>query len=153
VNKGGALYYENVPEAGVYNCTFAMNSAPLGSGIHLLNSTLYTNNLIVSHGILGPGISSEFGGQLYMGCSNIFGNDGGDTLPPGTTGSANFFINPQFCGSLGSHYYHLQSDSPCAPGNHPDEFPCGLIGAHPVSCSFVPVKQTTWGEIKAIYSR
>jgi hypothetical protein len=154
INKGGGLYCENIDGSSLANCTFAMNTSPLGSGIHLFaNSTLYANNLIVSYGSLGPGISSEISSSLYIGCSNIFGNSGGDALPPGSTGSANFFLNPEFCGSVGSHYYHLQADSPCAPGNHPDETPCGVIGAHPVSCSFVPTKQATWGEIKAIYSR
>jgi predicted outer membrane repeat protein len=152
INKGGGLYCDNIWPSTVANCTFALNSADLGSGIHLFNNaTLYANNLIVSYGSPGAGLNTEVNSQFFLGCSDIFGNAGGNGLPPNTIGSANFFMNPEFCGSVGSHYYHLQSDSPCAPGNHPDEDPCGLIGAHPVSCSIVPTKESTWGEIKAIY--
>lgn len=150
IEKGGGLYCENIWPSSVTNCTFSENMAPDGSGIHLFSSsTLYVNNSIVCYGVLSPAFSLNVGSILYIGCSNTFGNDGGDALPP-HTGFNNFSLNPQFCGIVGSHYYHLQSDSPCAPGNHPDEFPCGLIGSSPVSC-LVPVRQATWGEIKAIY--
>jgi predicted outer membrane repeat protein len=152
INKGGGLYCDDIWPSIVSNCTFAMNSAPVGSGIHLANnSTLYVNNVIVSYGQMGAGLSKDTSSQFYLGCSNIFGNSGGNSIPPGTIGSANFSLNPEFCGTVGSHYYHLQFESPCAPGNHPDENPCGLIGAKPVSCFLVPTKEVTWGEIKAIY--
>jgi hypothetical protein len=153
VEKGGGLYCELIWPSSITNCTFSENAAPDGSGICMFgSSTLYVNNTILCHGALSPAISRDTGSQLYIGCSNTYGNNGGDTLPP-HTGFNNFSLNPQFCGILGSHYYHLQSDSPCAPGNHPEEFPCGLIGSSPVSCDFVPVRQATWGEIKAIYGR
>lgn len=152
-DKGGGLYCEQIWPSQVSNCTFSENTAPDGSGIHMFaSSTLYINNTIVCYGRSSPGFSKDSGSQLYFGCGNIFGNSGGDALPP-HTGSQNFSLNPQFCGIVGSHYYHLQSDSPCAPGNHPDEFPCGLIGSSPVSCNEVPVKQATWGEIKSIYGK
>jgi hypothetical protein len=67
-----------------------------------------------------------------------------DTSPIG-----NFQADPQFCGPPGSLY--LQSDSPCAPGNAPLPFECGLIGALPVGCDTVHTEPKTWGVIKAIY--
>ncbi len=60
----------------------------------------------------------------------------------------NFSADPMFCG-VGN--YHLQSDSPCAPGNHPDGIDCGLIGPLPVGCGPVRVETRTWGSIKAMY--
>jgi len=85
-------------------------------------------------------------------CNDIFGNDSNGQPPPtGTDG--NISVDPQFCGSDPnvSGNYFLQSDSPCAPGNHPDAIPCGLIGAYPVGCEEESVEKSSWGAIKAIY--
>ncbi len=60
----------------------------------------------------------------------------------------NFSADPMFCGAGN---YYLQSDSPCAPGNHPDGIDCGLIGPLPVGCGPVSVEATTWGRVKAMY--
>lgn len=60
----------------------------------------------------------------------------------------NFSADPMFCAVQD---YHLQSDSPCAPGNHPDGIDCGLIGPLPVGCAPVKVETKTWGSIKAMY--
>jgi len=63
-------------------------------------------------------------------------------------GYGNFSADPQFCG-VGNYY--LQNDSPCAPGNHPDGFDCGVIGPLPVGCGPVSVQTKTWGAVKALY--
>jgi hypothetical protein len=85
-------------------------------------------------------------------CNDIFGNGSNIDPPPfGTNG--NIAVDPQFCGvePQVSGNYFLQSDSPCAPGQHPDGYPCGLIGRLPVGCQDTAVERTTWGAIKAIY--
>jgi parallel beta-helix repeat protein len=85
-------------------------------------------------------------------CNDIFGNGSNVDPPPfGTNG--NIAVDPQFCGvePQVSGNYFLQSDSPCAPGQHPDGYPCGLIGRLPVGCQDTAVERTTWGAIKAIY--
>lgn len=60
----------------------------------------------------------------------------------------NFSADPMFCGL---ENYSLQSDSPCAPGNHPDGIDCGLIGPLPVGCGPLGIETRTWGSIKAMY--
>ena len=67
--------------------------------------------------------------------------------------NGNISVDPQFCGLTGSGNYGLQGDSPCAPGNHPDGYDCGRIGARDVACGAVATKPVTWGQIKAIYRR
>ena len=47
--------------------------------------------------------------------------------------------------------YTLNASSPCLPGNHPDGVDCGLIGALGEGCGAVPVKEKTWGRIRAGY--
>jgi hypothetical protein len=62
--------------------------------------------------------------------------------------NGNISMDPEYCGVDDSGNYFLQSDSPCAPGNHPDGRDCGLIGAKPVNCEKVGVERSTWGSIK-----
>jgi hypothetical protein len=59
------------------------------------------------------------------------------------------WANPEFCSLFGANFnYFLQSDSPCAPGNHPMD-PGVLIGAFEVGCGTVGAKESTWGAIKS----
>jgi hypothetical protein len=60
--------------------------------------------------------------------------------------------DPQFCGA-GADNFYLQSDSPCAPGNHPNGYDCGFIGAYPVNCGKVDVEKQSWGSIKSLYRK
>ena len=80
--------------------------------------------------------------------SSLYAGDCPD--PTGMNG--NISVDPQFCGILGSDYYYLQSDSPCAPDNHPGGVSCGLIGALGVGCGTVDTEPATWGYIKALFS-
>jgi hypothetical protein len=86
-----------------------------------------------------------------ISCSNLFGNHGSEDSLTAASGSACFSADPQFCGIPGSHNYYLQSDSPCAPGNHPSGNACGIIGALPVLCGSVKTESRTWGSVKALY--
>jgi hypothetical protein len=90
--------------------------------------------------------------DIVFECNAIF-NSGIDTpecldeIPA----QYNFTADPQFCGVPGSGLYTLQSDSPCAPGNHPDGIDCGQIGAFPVGCGEVKVQTKSWGRVKAMW--
>jgi predicted outer membrane repeat protein len=85
-------------------------------------------------------------------CSNLYANASGDEIC-GVDGGGNLSVDPQFCAldptttvSVG-----LQQDSPCAPGNHPDGIPCGVIGAGPVTCESVLVHPRSWTTVKSLY--
>jgi hypothetical protein len=67
--------------------------------------------------------------------------------------NGNISIDPQFCGAPDSGNYLLQADSPCAPGNHPDGYNCGQIGAKGVGCANTPVSTATWGSLKALFRK
>ncbi len=151
--EGGGVQCENIFPSTIRNCTITENGSPVGGGIRLFRySTIIVQNSIVSHSSQGAALGIETESSLDLGCSDLYGNAGGDDLPPEVIDSGgNFFLDPQFCGVQGTHFCHLQADSPCAPGNHPDGDSCGLIGAYPVSCGSVPVKDKSWGEIKALY--
>ncbi|MFA4947724.1 MAG: right-handed parallel beta-helix repeat-containing protein [Candidatus Krumholzibacteriia bacterium] len=110
------------------------------------------NNLIVGNNY---GINLSGGVVGEVSCNNVFGNSIANyiygTDPTGTNG--NISVDPEFCAAdpPGSGNFLLQSDSPCAPGNHPDGYACGIIGAYPVGCQEVSVEKSSWGAIKAIY--
>jgi hypothetical protein len=123
---------------------------------HNTNGALSTDSPggdLIHHNILSHnGIGIDGFGPAQFQCNDIFGNDEDRmSLPTGVDG--NIAVDPQFCGSdpKVSGNYFLQSDSPCAPGNHPDAIPCGLIGAYPVGCEEESVEKSSWGAIKAIY--
>jgi Periplasmic copper-binding protein (NosD) len=87
-------------------------------------------------------------------CNNVFLTENqryGGECTDQTGMNGNIAVDPQFCGVVDSGNYHLQADSPCAPGNHPEGGDCGLIGAVGVGCGAVPTRTVTWGSIKAIY--
>ena len=97
---------------------------------------------------------SEFGvwipdGVSYeVSCTNSFGNGSNWTGFPDPSGTdGNFSAPPLFCDSDQGNYA-LSSGSPCAPGNHPDDADCGLIGALPVGCGTVSITPQSWGRIK-----
>lgn len=86
-----------------------------------------------------------------LGCTDIFGNSGGDwvgEIADQLWTQGNLWADPEFCGVPGSGNFYLQSDSPCAPGGNE----CSVqIGARPVGCESVGMRDTSWGAIKAQY--
>lgn len=111
-----------------------------------------SNNLVVDnyYGIFGYYQSMNFS------CNNVYNNALNYNLPGGTdpTGfDGNISLDAQFCSATPrtDGNFYLQSDSPCAPGNHPVAHPCGRIGVYPVGCSTTAVETKSWGAIKNMY--
>lgn len=73
-------------------------------------------------------------GALQLACMNVVGNGVdwvGTSDPDGQEG--NFSEDPLFCDPENGDYT-LAANSPCLPGNHPDGYDCGLIGALGEGC-------------------
>jgi len=85
-------------------------------------------------------------------CTNFFGNGLGDMFR-GVDMGGNLSADPQFCAvdPRTTRFVGLQSDSPCAPGQHPDAAPCARIGAADVQCASVLVQRRTWSDIKRLF--
>lgn len=152
--RGGGLYCDRIHPVTFTQCTFSENSCPDGSGIYLWrdNSTLTVEQCIVAFGQGGPALAIV-NGTIDISCSDVFGNEGGNDFPPGTTDAGgNFSADPRYCGTLGEFIYTLQETSPCAPGNHPDGLDCGRIGSRNVQCGGVPVERKTLGTIKHLFT-
>jgi hypothetical protein len=134
--------------------TVVLNTAGISGGLAFLGGSAPQ----VQNNIVARNTSQQSGG---IGCDEITApcfscNDVWNNTPDNygaqcgdQTGlSGNISNDPEFCGILGSDNYYLQSDSPCAPGNHPDGWQCGLIGLLPVGCGPISAKETTWSELK-----
>jgi hypothetical protein len=88
-------------------------------------------------------------------CCDIYGNGEGDWVgciadQLGIDG--NISVCPSFC-LMGNWSLGLCDGSPCLPGNHPDGYDCGLIGAQGEGCICGPsdTESATWGAIKSMY--
>ncbi|MBN1164273.1 MAG: hypothetical protein JXB45_06820 [Candidatus Krumholzibacteriota bacterium] len=148
--RGGGLYCIQCEPSQVTHCTFSENSSPAGGGIYLVDdSELEVLNTIIAFSHQGAAFSIHPGNMLTVGCCDMYGNAGGDTLPAGTNDIGyNIYLDPQFCGVPGSGNFHLQSDSPCAPFNPPVTRQCLQIGAYPAQCGAVSTSRSSWGIIK-----
>jgi len=131
--------------------TIDANSATVGgAGVYCADfSDPSVSNTIITGSTAGAAITNDSFSNPTTSCCDFFGNAGGDGFP-GSLGG-NFSQDPQYCGVAGSGNYYLQSDSPCAPGNHPGGSNCGLIGAFPVGCGTTSIRHIPWGALKDIY--
>jgi len=125
---GGAIYLRNLAPGGnllhLLGCTFVDNEGGDGSGaIHIRNDVdspkLIHRCLIAFNS--GPSITSETpDAEIQISGTDIFGNTGGDWLPPWDVqqtdpllnGLANLAVDPLLCDLAGGDY-RLQPDSPC----------------------------------------
>jgi predicted outer membrane repeat protein len=155
-SQGGAVYVTQSYPTSVTRATFVGNGAATGGGIATTAfSTLTIDQTIVAYSTGGGAAYVDGLSTLNFGCSNLYGNTGGDWTGPlsGQGGiNGNFSLDPLFC-SFGSADYTLRDTSPCAPSHHPDDAACGTIGRFGVGCASVPVESRTWGVIKAMFSK
>jgi len=135
----------------ISNNTIAYNA---DAGLLLDISNIYNifNNLITNNAYGVVSIATN----IILSCNNVFNNVTNYDLafspdPTGTNG--NISLDPQFCGvdPSASGNFYLQSDSPCAPGNQPDGYICGVIGKYDVGCGSISTEETSWGKIKDMY--
>lgn len=157
---GGGIAVMNM-STDITGCTFVANSADTGSGIATYIWGTHISNCIIAYGTGGCGFyfGDEENPYPWIGCTNSYGNEGGDwveaCVPSGTGTDSNFSADPGFCNwEVEPYDLRLCSDSPCLPGNHPNGYSCGLIGAlgaGACECGPTAAEPATWGAIKAMY--
>ena len=107
---------------------------------------------------MGEAIAAASNVDVFLSCSDLYGNAGGDwigTFAAQVDLNGNFSANPCFC-SAETDDFQLSADSFCLPGHHP--WGCDqLVGAYGEGCGAsdctgpVSVESTTWGSIKGMY--
>jgi hypothetical protein len=144
-NSGGVLKYENPWSKA--------NTAP-GLGDPGLQQYYYwsISQTIIAHNDLTYVIHTDI---PLMTCVDMYGNSCGDWVSYGSDQygiRGNFMACPSFCNETAGDFM-LCNESSCLPGNHPDGYECGLVGALGEGCTCGPSRtgRTFWGAIKAIY--
>ena len=149
-DRGGAISGGPVTTVTVDGCTLVGNKSgkPDGVGGIALDGGGTVNGVILAYTEQGEACS----GTATWSCSNLFGNVLGDELC-GIDGGNNLSVDPEFCAAdpETSRNVGIQSDSPCAPGQHPEGAECGLIGAGPVACDPVTVQPASWSTVKRMF--
>jgi hypothetical protein len=155
ITTGGAAIASgtsDVPNT-ITGCTIVGNTAQQVTGVTLQPAVLaLESGGTVSNTIIAFNDGGACAGPASFRCMDVYGNTRGDALC-GTNGGGNFSADPQFCAAdpVSSLNVMIQSDSPCAPGNHPNGLMCGLIGAGPVACGTVAIERRTWTDVKSFY--
>jgi hypothetical protein len=162
LESGGAIDVDNMG-ADIYSCTFFGNQAPKGSAVAGYSTETWSNTWIrqsviaFNNGGSGFYLPHYYPWVTAVRCTNIYGNEGGDwadSLSIWLGVEGNFSADPEFCNPDVEPYdLSLCNCSPCLPGNHPDGYPCGLVGALGEGCVCEPssTRPSTWGAIKAMY--
>jgi hypothetical protein len=152
--RGGGLYANAIHPSSMARCTVSENRSEVaGGGIYMsASSDLTMTGSIVAFSGKGGGLWVDPAAPLTIGCSDIYGNAGGDGIPAHAVDTGgNFSLDPRFCGERGSFDFAVRGESPCASGNHPGGMDCGQIGARTAGCGGVEVETRSWGAIKALY--
>lgn len=154
---GGGLHASGEEtDASLFACTFYGNGAlGIGGGLSAAQyAEVHADYCLVGFSATGAGIACSPSGAVILGCCDVFGNVGGDWVDcigdqEGVSG--NFSADPLLCGpDLGD--FTLRSDSPCLPGQHPEDYDCDLIGAFGQGCSApTAVERTSWSGVKALF--
>ncbi len=158
---GGGAYCSGAGTSPSFaSCTITGNTANRFGGAGLFcggSATPTFVSCIIAFGVRGEAIYCQDGFPLLT-CCDIHGNEGGDW----TDGienqiglRRNFTADPAFCSRApdADQNWALQDDSPCAPGNHPHQADCGLVGASAVGCGADPSTGSSWGRVKAAFRR
>jgi predicted outer membrane repeat protein len=126
---GGGLHVALNGNLVMSNCTVVLNSSDDGGAIYCEEgSALTLLNTIVAYSIDCPAVHCDTLVTLDIGCTDVYGNAGGDwvgCLAGWEAVNNNFSVSPFFCDLPGGDY-SLSATSPCLDVNNPS---CGTVGA------------------------
>jgi predicted outer membrane repeat protein len=152
---GGLACWPTNSDATVVASTFYGNTAPNGSELYCRGSWLEVERTIVVAGVGSEAVRCvDPTHPPTFTCVDVFGHPSGDWVgciedQSGINGD--FSADPLFCDAPAGDFT-LRGDSPCLPGQHPDGFDCGLIGAFGEGCTGpTAVEHTSWGGVKAMF--
>ncbi|MCP4546370.1 MAG: right-handed parallel beta-helix repeat-containing protein [bacterium] len=145
----GAVEVSKSSIINIEGSTFWGNRAERGAAINSSEERVTMTNCIIAFTDPGRAVTAE-NGDIFMVCSDIFGNADGDWTEPiadqiGLDG--NIERDPLFCDAEGG-VFTLHGASPCLAENND----CGLMGAWGFGdCDQVIVEETNWSRLKSIY--
>ncbi len=154
---GGAFHGAAVADARIARSTICRNDSP-NYAVGASGGAGFSLELVVVAFNAGAGLALGGTAAASIACCDVFGNAGGDAIPPGfADGGGTIALDPLFCGVPGSDNYYLRSDSPCLPFVNPDPAAlrpgtaCSTMGAFPAGCGTTAIERSSWGRIKGVY--
>ncbi len=136
--SGGGTGLFGGSSVALTSCTLHANRAPSGGGIAVYSAaTAYCDRSIVAGTLEGGAVRCD-GGDVALGCCDLYDNAGGDytgCIAGLEEVAGNLSADPLFCDPAAGDF-SVRGDSPCAPEFNPS---CGLVGAHPVGCAAMEV--------------
>jgi hypothetical protein len=144
---GGGLWVGRGP-AVISGNTLCENSGVGVGGLYIGGGAFNCSveRTIIAFSTDGDGVISGDGATFT--CCLVYGNAGSNDLSFGIDGGNNLFVDPQFCGVLGSGILSLQDDSPAAAANNDCFQNIGALGAE---CGMTARERSTWGGLKSLY--
>jgi len=145
--RGGAVYLSWSSTASAVGCTFVNNAADTGSAFYIeSDASISKDRTGQTQALAGAGISrcllafATEGQAIYLesfawieiGCTDIYGNAGGDwtgSLASQLGLNGNISADPLFCNAANDDY-QVTANSPVADVNNP----CATIGAYDIGC-------------------
>ncbi|KAA3633656.1 MAG: hypothetical protein DWP97_08655 [Calditrichaeota bacterium] len=121
----------------IFNCTFFNNTGDGSSTIVETGSYGVIENTIFAYSVGAKAIAHYPTGIIDIGCTNIYGNEGGDwidNIKDNLQANGNISVDPMFCDTNANRNLHINEGSFCNP-LHPLNS-CGeLIGYYDVNCT------------------
>lgn len=133
---GGGICCNGDDRSTIFGNTIYGNTAPWGAGIITYNGSdiLIERNIVVNNHT-GKGVYVHSSATATILCNDVWFNTTANYHGPDQTGiNGNISVDPLFC-DPNLFDFHLDEESPCLPGNHPDGSDCELIGALPGGCA------------------
>jgi hypothetical protein len=128
------------------NTFYGNKSNESASAIGVYNfAVLDMRNCIIASSSGPAAVYCWEGGTATLDCNDYWAND--SDFEACAPGPHDFFLDPLLCDPENNEF-RLDCQSPCV--NWPG---CGLVGALGVGCEPTEAEPTTWGSIKALYSR
>ncbi len=151
---GGGIAIQMSDPITIRQCTISANATEwnLAGGLWFWMTSPTVDKCIISHNNPGAAmVCNDASAVPVVSCTDLFGNQGGNTIC-GTNAGHNFSLDPRFC-NLGGNDFRLQSNSPCAPGNHPDgPTACNgsRLGGEPLGCNPADVEEIPSGAVRLL---
>ena len=152
--KGGGLAVAGMLQSLVANTFYGNSATADGAALYIQQTSAAVERNIFSDCTGAAAVTCEITASPDFTCSLVWNNAAGD-FDGGCDGTldtdGNFLDDPMYC-DAGAGEFGIDASSPAAAGNEPPECLDEGIGWGAVSCGATPIRPSSWGTIKSLFS-
>ena len=152
--KGGGLAVAGMLQSLTGNTFYGNSATTDGAALYIQQTSATIARNIFSHCTGATAVTCEVTASPDFSCSLVWNNGAGDFdggCDDVLDSNGNFSEDPLYC-DAGSDDFGIDAGSPAAAGNEPAECLDQGIGWGPVTCGATPIRPTSWGSIKSLFS-